>query len=382
MQRHFFVHLSLALIALGLVAVPALAGPPPFTTTELIAGNNAAVVNGANLLAAVAAAGPNTLIKLEPGLYDLSGQQIVLPDFVDIEGSGRDITTILSDLSVAATPTVIDVAAGINGEIRELTVLASASSATGITSRSDELLVTEVNLEIRGDTQAVGVAVRNASPRLDEVFVRILGSNSNATGFLVDGGGPVIFAGLVFASNVQGNAYGIVVDDVQPFIDSSILFSVLNGTNTGILVGGTTAQPTIRNTRAVIQGPRSIGLNLIKQSNSRVKESSFFARSDNFAAGVLLEEATAKITETTFDVAELSAAHFSVFGARLDGPSNLDSNQSNYESTVFAVLNNGTGQARFGASQLIGIASPAVFGPLVCAQSYNGAYANVNNFCN
>ena len=375
--------LSLAFLTLGLVAAPALAGPPPFTTTELIAGNNAPAVNGANLLAAVAAAGPFTLIKLEPGFYDLQGQQIQLPDFVDIEGSGRDITYIVSDLTAAPTPTVIDVAPGINGEIRELTVQAFASNATGITTQSDELLLTEVNLEIEADQRAVGVRISGASPRLDEVFVRILGSNRSAIGFQVEGGGgPVLFSCLVFASNVQRNMWGIFIDEASPIVEGSIIFSIFNGSNTGILVSGQTTQATIRNTRAVVQGSRSIGLEMQKLSNARVKESSFFVRSDDFAAGIRLDEATAKVTESTFDVAQVALAHFNIFGAQLVGPANLDSNQSNYESTVFAVQNGGTGQARFGASQLIGIATPAAFGPLVCAQSYNGAYAPVNNFCN
>ena len=382
-NRSKFALLPLTFLVLALTTVPALAGPPPFTTTELIAGNNAPAVNGANLLAAVAAAAPNTLIKLEPGVYDLSGQQIFLPNFVDIEGSGRDITTIVSDLTLALTPSVVEVSAGINGEIRQLTIQAFAGSATAVTARSDEFLLTEVNLEVEGDNQAIGVAIRNASPRVNETFVRVLGSNSNATGILIEGAGAAaVTDSLVFGSNVQRNFWGVLVDDSQPVLETVIVFSIFNGSNTGVALSGDTTEATIRNTRATVQGSRAAGLYMNKQSNARVKESSFVVRSDDFAAGVLLEEASAKITESTFDVAQLTLGHFNIFGAQLTGPSNLDSNQSNYESTVFAVSNAGTGQARFGASQLIGIASPAVFGPLVCAQSYNGAYAAINNFCN
>ncbi|MEM8931154.1 MAG: hypothetical protein AAGE94_08260 [Acidobacteriota bacterium] len=376
---------SILFVALAaLVAAPTLAvGPLPFTTTHLVSGANLPLVNGANLLAAVAGAGPNTLIKLEPGFYDLGGGQINLPNFVDIEGSGRDITTIFSDLSASFTPTVINVAAGINGEIRELTVSAASAGPTGIRSESNELLLTEVNLEIEsGDAGGIGVRIVNAESRLDEVFVRILGSTGNATGFLIEGGSPALTSCLFFASNVARNATGIALDDSTATIEGSILFSIFNGSNTGILVSGTATRATIRNTRGVIQGNRSTGIQVQKLSNARVKESSFQVRSDSSAVGINLEDGTAKVTESTFDVASLFTVSPNVWGALLGGSSNLDSNQSNYESTSFAVQNNGTGQARFGASQLIGAAVPAVLGPLVCIHAYNGVYTGLNNFCN
>ncbi|MEO1366984.1 MAG: hypothetical protein AAFX50_07375 [Acidobacteriota bacterium] len=374
--------LSVSLLALGLVAAPAAAGPPPFTTTELIGGGTP-IANGTQLLTTVIGAAPGTLIKLEPGTYDLQGQQINLPNFVDIEGSGRDITTIFSDLSLVATPTVVDVAPGINGEIRQLTILAAAETAVGVTSRSDELLLTEVNIELETNRTSVGVRIDGAASRLDEVFVRILGANGNAIGFEITGGGaPALTSCLYFASNVLRRAIGVLIDEASPVIEGSILFSLFNGANTGILVSGTSTQATIRNVRAVVQGEQSVGVAMQKLANARIKESSFFVRSDDFAAGIQLEEATAKVTETTFNVASLFTFSPNVWGALLRGPANLDSNQSNYESSVFAVENAGSGAARFGASQLIGTASPAVLGPLVCAQSYNGAYAPVNNFCN
>lgn len=368
-------------LALALVA-PALAGPPPFTTTELIAGNNAPLVNGANLLTAVSTVPSGTLIKLEPGVYDLGGDQIVLPDFVDIEGSGRDITTIFSDLSIATTPTVIDVPPLVNGEIRELTVAASANSATGITARSTELLLTEVNLEIDAASDAVGVRIDDADPRLDEVFVRILGSGGSAKGFVVENNaGPVLFSCLVFASGVANDAFGILAEESSPIIEGSILFTIFNGSNTGIAVVGPTSQATIRNVRVLAQGADSTGV-VLKESNAQIKESSFAVRSDTFAAGIDLKDSTAKATESTFDAGALiSAFPLSIYGARLTGASNLDSNQSNYVSTSFAVDNAGTGQARFGASQLIGTASPAALGPLVCVHAYNGSYTARNNIC-
>ncbi len=61
--------------------------------------------NGANLLAAItslstlATSTTPYLIKIEPGTYDLNGGNLSVPDYVDIEGSGRGITTIRSSIS-------------------------------------------------------------------------------------------------------------------------------------------------------------------------------------------------------------------------------------------------------------------------------------------
>ena len=382
-QRTTQILSALAVVCLlGFAASPALAGPPPFTTTELIAGNNAPLVNGANLLLAVSTVPSGTLIKLEPGLYDLGGDQIVLPDFVDIEGSGRDITTIFSDLSIAATPTVIEVPALVNGEIREVTVAASANRATGITARSTELLITEVNLEIEGGDDAVGVLIDDADPRLDEVFVRILGSGGNGTGFRVqNNAGPVLFSCLTFISNVARNAYGILVDDSTPIIEGSILFTIFNGRNWGVFLTGDQTDAIVRNVRAVVQGNNTRGIQVQKLANAQIKESSFNAVGNGVTAGIYLDDGTAKATESTFQASFLIGPSLNVYGAFLNGSSNLDSNQSNYESTASAVTNNGTGQARFGASQLIGTVSGAGPGSLTCIFAYNGSYTARNNVC-
>ena len=378
---------ALLLLVLGFAAAPALAGPLPFTTTELVAGNLSATANGTALLAAVAGAGPQTLIKLEPGDYDLGGDQIVLPDFVDIEGSGRDITTIISDLLIAPTPTVIDVAAGINGEVRELTVKAIPSFATpssGLNIESDEFLLTEVNVEIDSPGLAAGVRIEGASPRLNEVFVRAT-ATSEATGIRIEGAGTaVVTDSLVFLANFGGNtAIGVDIKNTDPVLDGVIAFSLLAAQNIGVRVIGAGFSTTIRNTRATATAPSgssAVGVEVSGNGDAQIKESTFRASSDSLAAGILLLDATAKATESTFVADDSGFPHPDVYAALLDGASSLDTNQSNYESTEFAVRSSNTSQARFGASQLIGMAGPPA--ALTCVFSYFGNYTPRNANCN
>lgn len=55
------------------------------------------------------------LVKMEPGIYDLGDEALVMRPFVDIEGSGQGVTTVTS----AGVNTVI---AASDAEIRELTI--------------------------------------------------------------------------------------------------------------------------------------------------------------------------------------------------------------------------------------------------------------------
>ena len=383
-RHHKLVSLLLIVLALGLAAGPVVAGPPPFTTTELIAGNNAPAVNGANLLAAVAAAVPNTLIKLEPGFYDLQGQQIVLPDLVDIEGSGRDITVVFSDLTAAATPAVIDVQPFINGEVRELTVQASQESTViGVDILSSEFLLTEVNVEVKSIENAIGIRIRESAPRINECFVRILSSEREATGILIDQSGAVITQSLVFASNVAGTLRGIDMEQSTATLDGAIVFVLFAEDQAAIRVAGTASRPEIVNTRATSQGNgRSIGLLVEEFGDPQVKESTFRAQGDQFAVALSMREAQVRATESTFEARELTAPHFNVFAARLTGFSNLETNQSNYISTSFAVQNFGAGLASFGSSQLTGAAVPAAAASLRCVFAYFGNYTPRNAVCN
>ena len=376
--------LLIALLGLGLVAGPAVAGPPPFTTTELIAGNNPPAVNGANLLAAVAAAGPNTLLKLEPGFYDLQGQQIVLPNLVDIEGSGRDITTVFSDLSAAATPAVIDVQPFIHGEVRELTVQASQEGTViGIDILSDEFLLTEVNVEVKSVENAIGIRIRESAPRINECFVRILAAEREATGILIQESGTVITQSLVFASNVAGTLRGIDMEQSTATLDGAVVFVLFAEDQAAIRVFGTASRPEIVNTRATAQGNgRTVGLLVEQFGDPQVKESTFRAQGDQFASALEMREAQARATESTFEARELAFPHANVFAARLTGFSNLETNQSNYISTSFAVQNFGAGLASFGASQLTGAAVPGAPASLRCVFAYFGNYTPRNAVCN
>jgi len=80
--------------------------------------------SGAALLAAVeradASADNPWLIKLEPGVYDLGARSLAMKPFLDLEGSGRETTSIMSNDSRRGAAGVVFGAK--NSEVRDLTL--------------------------------------------------------------------------------------------------------------------------------------------------------------------------------------------------------------------------------------------------------------------
>jgi hypothetical protein len=103
------------------VAGPAGKGGAPFLRTIVVSPSDAtAVANGGLLAAAVASitgAGASNpeLVWIEPGTYDLGTTQLNIPAYVDVQGSGQDVTTIEGE-------GLLTLAAPSNTEIRGLTV--------------------------------------------------------------------------------------------------------------------------------------------------------------------------------------------------------------------------------------------------------------------
>jgi hypothetical protein len=93
--------------------------------TRGLAGNS--IQNGAALMAALAAT-TSGLIKVEPGIYDLNGQQLVMKLGVSIEGSGPNLTFIESNHGAAAAGSSAAVIVGNAVELRDLTVINSNST--------------------------------------------------------------------------------------------------------------------------------------------------------------------------------------------------------------------------------------------------------------
>lgn len=105
-------------------------GDPTFTHTVVVTTTSDAVNNGNRLLSAmttISNANPSPtnfyLLKLEPGNFDIGSNSLNLVWGVDLEGSGRDITIIISSAGSAASVTGGAINLATHTSVRDLTVL-------------------------------------------------------------------------------------------------------------------------------------------------------------------------------------------------------------------------------------------------------------------
>lgn len=102
---------------------------PIFSRTVIISPVGTPTQNGAALLSArdiISNSNPSSsnpwLLKLEPGNYDLSNQSLTLLPYVDLEGSGENITVISSTISNILSPNPATLIVASNTEARFVTV--------------------------------------------------------------------------------------------------------------------------------------------------------------------------------------------------------------------------------------------------------------------
>jgi len=151
-----------------------VAGPYKRTLVVSPVPNNP-TASGTALLNALASITTNSatnryLLKLEPGIYDLGPNQLVMKSYVDIEGSGQSVTRIEGARGTGETETSFVDAAAIRGasvsELRQLTVVNTSSNMYGFgyaANGATDTRLSDVTLHAVGALVApIGLFLENA----------------------------------------------------------------------------------------------------------------------------------------------------------------------------------------------------------------------------
>ncbi|MEM9558362.1 MAG: hypothetical protein AAGC60_29180 [Acidobacteriota bacterium] len=387
MIQRSFLHLLLVGVLVAAFAAPALGqATPPFDRTIIVGGSGTNAANGTALITAVFAAaaavpppsaGNPWLVKVEPGVFDLSGFTLPMINFVDIEGSGRNATFIRSSPGGFGLAATIDVPAGTDVELRNLTVQNFASGqGAGITNSSTDFKLTQVNIEVESEGSSFGFVSFAGNPRVQTVFVRAAAKNNDATGFFLDAGAPVIIESFVFINNATpGDNRGFRIESgANPSIDktSGVVFG--GNRNTGVQVQGASA--TLTNNRwTVTGGSLARGLYATDDVFVEVQESTFQATGATTNVGI--QNDTGFLTvQTSRVIAGAGASSIAV--------ENVFSGQTDIDQSVLqgglSFRNTFGGAFRIGSTQLSG---PRAIGggSAICAASYDGNYVAIGPGC-
>lgn len=247
-------------------------GPPgvTFARTVLVSPVGTAAQNGVALQAAVSSisgASPSNpyLVRIEPGVYDLGSQFLLIPSSVDVEGSGVGVTKLISSgsaviiLPAASELRNISVEGTAGGAIqtagRLLNVYAKASGGntnTAISAGSSSESFTNVTAVVSGP----GVVNRGmqiyGNITLTNVIAESSGSTSTgrAIDYIGNSGSPRfvnVYAHVVGAQTLTDTAHAISMQGTS----SGTLMSVYALAENGGQVGGTVAFYTSQGTHTI-----------------------------------------------------------------------------------------------------------------------------------
>ena len=147
-----------------------------------------------------ASAANRYLVRVAPGVYT---ERVTMKQYVDIEGSGENITTIT--FAGSASLSVGTVVGASNAELRSLTVQNTGGGALAVAiSVAGNSRLTHVTATASGaSTTNVGIYVGGSSPSINAVTVLAIGAATESIGVFNEGASPSIVSSNISASGAS-----------------------------------------------------------------------------------------------------------------------------------------------------------------------------------
>jgi len=177
------------------------------------------------------------LLKIMPGIYDVGSSSVIMRDYVDIEGSGENVTIIIGDISTTGESYQGVLIAASNAEVRFLSIINDATggvNAVAISSDFQSPRMLHVSATASGGSVNVGVLInhRGSDPQITLTHV-----NASASGGTFNYGVEYIDSTPtltnITASASGGTSYG-VFDQNDAGGRATIEFSVISGGSSAV----------------------------------------------------------------------------------------------------------------------------------------------------
>ncbi|HYG82993.1 MAG TPA: hypothetical protein VD861_21530 [Pyrinomonadaceae bacterium] len=319
-------------------------GRSPYRGTRIVGPTRDDPVAGGNSLLQVLQhlknAGSGTaanpwLLKIEPGIYDLGTNVLQLLPYVDVEGSGQGVTTIIGrGSSTTAMANFV--------ELRSLTIknMAVMSSAAGVTLGLGSPRLSDLSILMSGANMCTGscngVAMDvTSTPTLTDVRIKVTSSSTQNRG---------ISCGNKARGRLSLTGVAIEVSGASTYNDGIVF--------TGSGLNDPPLTLTMADSSITVSGPATPGSSPV---------------------GISSYKDILRLTGVTINSGYIGVALAGY------GKSELTIDRSTIQGLARASVSYGgqKGFARIGGSKLVG----PVEGRAKCAASYNGQYLPLDAAC-
>jgi hypothetical protein len=197
------------------------------------------------------------LVKIMPGVYSIGSANVQMMSYVDIEGSGENVTKITGGSFLG---TVIGAS---YAELRLLTVEAKGGLARGISNSSASPSIRNVTVRAYGSGSTIGIMNLGSSPIITNVTIAAYDTAMGGvtSGVLNNGSSPIMNYVTVNASQYSGTCYGVLntMSSSPKIANMSITITTIFGINYGIMTQENSSA-TLNNVTISVVGSNSCGI--------------------------------------------------------------------------------------------------------------------------
>jgi hypothetical protein len=269
------------------------------------------------------------LVKILPGYYDIGTSMLVMQPYVDVEGSGRNVTYIRATSS-AAVVSVADLS-----ELRSLTVInhGDGGSPQGISINGSQQgpHITDVDVVVEGaNTDNIGVYIVDSMPMIDSMGVVVNGGDTalginiaNSTGELhnVDVDVTTVGGDMATGIDVSFNATPLLKDS-QIYASEGALSYGIKSTQSGPRIDGVSVVVAADSAGwgfRSVDGPSRLTNSLIQVIGGGSNTGVFIAGSYPSIRGTRIEALWASDSTTGVEIDDFSEARLEQVSISADG---------------------------------------------------------------
>jgi hypothetical protein len=327
-------------------------GDPTYARTVLVSPTGTPAANGAALLAAMAGITDATstrqvLLKIEPGIYDLGTERLLIKSWVDVEGSGELVTLVRSDALAYGFVATITIPG--NTELRSLTVVQDGGHIPMALHVETGGRVRDTTARTSGGSFAAMALRADGAARIDRFNAQAVATDAAVYGVTLYGNGSELRNVTASAQTSGSNTSAAIIVQQGSHELDGVRAEASGGANAYGLLSMTSGTPVLRLRNVSLRASEASTTNIALRLRDHHLEAA------NLSASAAGNDAVGMVIDFPSGIGALANVH----GSQI--------------SATTAVRNlSASNTARFGASQLTGAISGS---NLTCVHSYDGSFA-------